>query len=321
VGDWVLAIGSPFGLSQTVSAGIVSAKNRSIEDGPQPSQFQKFIQTDASINPGNSGGPLVDMAGEVIGMNTAIYTQSNGSEGIGFAMPSNTIINVYNMLIAPEHKVIRGSIGIQFQAATSSAVSRMYGFTSGGVIVSTVTPGGPAAKAGLQAKDVIVAIDGTNIKDGDELVAIVSARKPGTTVKVTYLRDGKRLTADVGIADRAKLFANQDAATDDSNTPEQSEAGEATLGITVQPTAPAVASKLGVKGGVTVTNVKPGSFADTIQLSKGAVITEINRKPVTDEGSYRAIVSGLKSGQDVVFVIRIPNSPNTGESYVGGTLP
>jgi serine protease Do len=321
VGDWVLAIGSPFGLSQTVSAGIVSARNRSIDDGPAPSQFQKFIQTDASINPGNSGGPLVDMAGEVIGMNTAIYTQSNGSEGIGFAMPSNTIINVYNMLIAPEHKVIRGSIGIQFQAATSSAVSRMYGFTSGGVIVSTVTPGGPAAKAGLQAKDVIVAVDGNNIKDGDELVAIVSARKPGTTVKITYLRDGKRLTADVGIADRAKLFANQDAGADDSSTPQQSEVGETTLGITVQPTAPAVASKLGVKGGVTVTSVKPGSFADNIQLPKGAVITEINRKPVTDEGSYRAIVSGLKSGQDVVFVVRIPNSASTGESYVGGTLP
>jgi serine protease Do len=321
VGDWVLAIGSPFGLSQTVSAGIISAKNRSIDDGPAPSQFQKFIQTDASINPGNSGGPLVDMAGEVIGMNTAIYTQSNGSEGIGFAMPSNTIINVYNMLIAPEHKVIRGSIGIQFQAATSSAVTRMYGFSGGGVIVSTVTPGGPAAKAGLQAKDVIVAIDGNNIKDGDELVAIISARKPGSTVKLTYLRDGKRQTAEVGIADRAKLFANADKADDDSNTPDQTEVGETTLGITVQPTSPATAAKLGVKGGVTITNVKPGSFADTIQLPKGAVITEINRKPVTDEASYRAVVSGLKSGQDVVFVIRIPGGANPGDTLLGGTLP
>ncbi len=321
VGDWVLAIGSPFGLSQTVSAGIVSAKNRSIDDGPAPSQFQKFIQTDASINPGNSGGPLVDMAGEVIGMNTAIYTQSNGSEGIGFAMPSNTIINVYNMLIAPEHKVIRGSIGIQFQAATSSAVSRMYGFTSGGVLVSTVTPGGPAAKAGLMSGDIIVAVDGASIKDGDELVAIISARKPGSTVKLTFLRNGKRDTAEVGIADRAKLFANLDNATDDSNQPETSEAGEATLGITVQATAPAVATKLNIKGGVTVTTVKPGSFADNIQLQKGYVITEINRKPITDEASYRAIVSGLKSGQDVVFVVRIPSNPSAGNTYVGGTLP
>jgi serine protease Do len=261
------------------------------------------------------------MAGEVIGMNTAIYTQSNGSEGIGFAMPSNTIINVYNMLIAPEHKVIRGSIGIQFQAATSSAVGRVYGFTNGGVLVSTVTPGGPAAKAGLQNGDIIVAVDGNNIKDGDELVSIISARKPGSTVKLTYVRNGKRETAEVGIADRAKLFANQDQADSDSGAPDQSEVGEATLGITVQPTAPAVATKLGIKGGVTVTSVKPGSFADTIQLSKGYVITEINRKPITDEASYRAVVSSLKSGQDVVFVVRRPTDPTSGNTYVGGTLP
>ncbi len=122
VGDWVLAIGSPFGLSQTVSAGIVSAKNRSIDDrDPQSGiakQFQKFIQTDAAINPGNSGGPLVDMAGNVVGMNTAIYTQSMGSQGVGFAMPSNILAKVYNDLIGPTHKVVRGSIGIQFQAST-----------------------------------------------------------------------------------------------------------------------------------------------------------------------------------------------------------
>jgi serine protease Do len=326
VGDWVLAIGSPFGLAQTVSAGIVSAKNRSIDEGPSASgvatnQFQRFIQTDASINPGNSGGPLVDMAGEVIGMNTAIYTQSAGSEGIGFAMPSNTIINVYNMLIGPDHKVTRGSIGIQFQAATSSAVSRMYGFSTGGVLVSVVTPNGPAAKAGLKSQDVIVAIDGHAIKDGDELVGIISAKRPGSTVKLTYLRDGKRETTEVGIADRAKLFANVDGAADDSNTPDTTEVGETTLGITVQATTPAIASKLGIKGGVTVTSVKPGSFADNINLSKGAVIVEINRKAVTDVASYQAIVSSLKSGQDVVFVIRSANSPGGGNSYVGGTLP
>jgi serine protease Do len=326
VGDWVLAIGSPFGLAQTVSAGIVSAKNRSIDEGPSANgvatnQFQRFIQTDASINPGNSGGPLVDMAGEVIGMNTAIYTQSAGSEGIGFAMPSNTIINVYNMLISPEHKVTRGSIGIQFQAATSSAVSRMYGFATGGVLVSVVTPGGPAAKAGLQSQDVIVAVDGHNIKDGDELVGIISAKKPGSTVKLTYLRNGKRDTAEVGIADRAKLFANVDNGADDNDQPDQSEVGETTLGITVQATPAAMASKLGIKGGVIVTSVKPGSFADNINLPKGDVIIEINRKPVTDVASYQAIVSGLKSGQDVVFVVRQPGSPAGGNSYVGGTLP
>jgi len=325
VGDWVLAIGSPFGLNQTVSAGIVSAKNRSIDEsspnGVSNTQFQKFIQTDAAINPGNSGGPLVDMAGEVIGMNTAIYTQSAGSEGVGFAMPSNTLIRVYDDLISPEHKVTRGSIGIQFQAAQSSAVSRMYGFANGGVLVSVVTPNGPAAKAGLQPNDVIVSVDGAPVKDGDELVAIISAKKPGSTVKLGYLRNGKKETADVGIADRAKLFADLNGAQDDNNTPEESDAGEGKLGIKVQPTPPAIASKLGIKGGVTVTDVRTGSFADEINLTRGAVITEINRQPVTDEASYRAIVSALKPGSDVVFVIHDPQRPGGGNTYVGGTLP
>jgi serine protease Do len=328
VGDWVLAIGSPFGLSQTVSAGIVSARNRSIDEGPGPggtasNQFQKFIQTDAAINPGNSGGPLVDMAGEVIGMNTAIYTQSAGSEGIGFAMPSNTIASVYNMLISPDHKVVRGSIGIQFQAATSSAVAREYGFANGGVMVGSVTPGFPAEKAGLQANDVIVSVDGKPIKDGDELVAIISAKHPGETVKIGYLRNGKRETAEVGIADRAKLNASlgDGSAGDESNSTAESDAGEVTLGITVAPTTQADLKKAHVSGGVTITSVKPGSFADGITLGKGLIITEINRKPVTDEASYRAIVTGLKSGDDVVFVLHNPQNPTGGNSYFGGTLP
>jgi serine protease Do len=226
------------------------------------------------------------------------------------------------MLISPDHKVTRGSIGIQFQAATSSAVQRMYGAANGGVIVNLVTPGGPAAKAGLQPKDVIVAIDGQNVKDGDQLVAIISAKKPGSTVKLTYLRDGKRMTSDVGIADRAKLFADLgNASPDDKDTPDQPDVSESTLGITVQPTAPQLQNKLSVKGGVTVTTVKPGSFADTINLAKGDVIVEINRKPVNDIASFQAIVSGLKSGSDVVFVVRSPQNPAGGNNYVGGTLP
>jgi serine protease Do len=326
VGDWVLAIGSPFGLNQTVSAGIVSAKNREIDEpavnGIAQNQFQRFIQTDAAINPGNSGGPLVDMAGQVIGMNTAIYTQSAGSEGVGFAMPSDTVIRVYNDLIGPDHKVTRGSIGITFQSAQSSAVGRIYGFSSGGVLVSSVTPNFPAAKAGLQPGDVITSIDGATIKDGDELVAIISAKHPGTTVHIGYERNGKHLTADVSIADRAKLSALDASTNDDNNnSPEVSDVGQNKLGITVQPTSAAVAGKLGIKGGVTVMSVRPGSFADEINLGKGAVISEINRKPVTDEASYRAIVTGLKSGDDVVFVIHDPRLQSGGNSYVGGTLP
>jgi serine protease Do len=323
VGDWVLAIGSPFSLSKTVTAGIISAKNRSIDEaganGVSQTQFQRFIQTDAAINPGNSGGPLVDMAGQVVGMNTAIYTQSMGSQGVGFAMPANIIANVYNMLIGPEHKVVRGSIGIQFQTAQSSAVGRVYGFTNG-VIVGVVTPNGGAAKAGIQAGDVLVSIDGRNIKDGDDLVNDISARHIGSTVKIGYLRDGKENTANVVIGDRAKTYADITGQQDEPVTPQESDAGEGKLGITVSAIPPSLAAKTGIKGGVIITNVRPGSFADEIGLGKSAIITAINRKPVTDEASYRAVVSTLKSKDDVVFVIQFPNQKNV-NSYVGGTLP
>jgi serine protease Do len=323
VGDWVLAIGSPFNLSKTVTAGIISAKNRTIDEpganGIAGGQFQRFIQTDAAINPGNSGGPLVDMAGQVVGMNTAIYTQSMGSQGVGFAMPANTIASVYNMLIGPEHKVVRGSIGIQFQVAQSSAVGRVYGF-SNGVIVGVVTPNGGAAKAGMQAGDVIVSIDGRNIKDGDDLVADISARHVGSTVKLGYLRDGKQESANVVIGDRAKTYASIAGEDDETPTPQEADAGQGKLGITVAAIPPAVSAKIGTKNGVIVTSVRPGSFADEIGLSKLAVITAINKKPVTDEASYRAIVTTLKPKDDVVFVIQSPSQKGF-NSYVGGTLP
>jgi serine protease Do len=325
VGDWVLAIGSPFNLSKTVTAGIISAKNRSIDEpsptGVSQSQFQHFIQTDAAINPGNSGGPLVDLAGNVVGMNTAIYTQSMGSQGVGFAMPANTIANVYNMLIGPEHKVVRGSIGISFQPALNSAVGRMYGFTNG-VLVSTVTPNGGAAKAGLQPGDVIVSIDGRKITDGDDLVNDISARHVGSSVKLGYLRNGKQDLATVTIGDRAKTYADITGGdTDDNAAPQESDAGQGKLGITVSAIPPAVVAKTGIKSGVMVASVRPGSFADEINLTKGAIITEINKKPVNDEASYKAIVATLKSKEDVVFVIHSPLQKNGGNSYVGGTLP
>ncbi|GAC1418896.1 MAG: DegQ family serine endoprotease [Acidobacteriaceae bacterium] len=322
VGDWVLAVGSPFGLSKTVSAGIVSAKDRSIDEpGPNggPNQFQRFIQTDAAINPGNSGGPLVNMAGEVIGINTAIYTQSMGSQGVGFAMPSNIVANVYNMLISPDHKVVRGSIGISFQGAQSSAVSRMYGFQNGGVLVNTVTADGPAAKAGVKPMDVIVSIDGKPVKDGDALVSDISSRKVGSNVQLGILRNGNKQNLSVGIADRAKLFADNGKQNEDTQNPAESDAGEGKLGITVTPVPSNLASKLGLKGGVVIATVRPGSFADEINLTKGLVIVEINKRAVTDEASYRSIVSSLKSGEDVVFVVR--GGGASGNTLVGGTLP
>jgi serine protease Do len=326
VGDWVLAIGEPFGLSETVSAGIISAKDRSIDEGGDANgvaknEFQKFLQTDAAINPGNSGGPLVDMAGDVIGMNTAIFTQSAGNEGIGFAMPSNTIINIYNQLIGPDHKVVRGSIGIQFQQNMSSAVGRVYGFANGGVIVGEVVPGGPAAKAGVLPEDVIVSVDGRPIKNGDELIGIVSNRHPGSTVSLGIIRSGKHITVDCGIEDRTKLYSNQANANDESNEGGTSDAGQSKFGISVQALPQQLQSRLHITGGVAVTSVKPGSFADSIGLYQNAVIVAINRKPVTDVASYNAIASELKSGEDVVFVVRDPTHPNLGTSLIGGTLP
>ncbi len=318
VGDWVIAIGSPFALTQTVTAGIVSAKNRTIEKGAA-GQFQHFIQTDAAINPGNSGGPLVNMADQVIGVNTAILTQSAGYEGIGFAMPSNTVIGVYNDLIGPEHKVIRGSIGVQFQASLNPAVQRVYGFKTG-VLVNQVTPHGPADQAGLKAGDIITTVDGKPIKDGDALVTDIAARKPGTSVHLGYVRAGQTSTATLTIADRAKLYAAQPASQNGENGPESApNASEGKLGVTVEAVPGPLASK-GIHG-VLVTQVKPGSFADESGLTSGLVITEINRQPVTSVEQFQSLVSALKPGQDVGFRVVDSRNPTAGGTYLGGTLP
>jgi serine protease Do len=318
VGDWVIAIGSPFALTQTVTAGIVSAKNRTIEKGAA-GQFQHFIQTDAAINPGNSGGPLVNMADQVIGVNTAILTQSAGYEGIGFAMPSNTVIGVYNDLIGPEHKVIRGSIGVQFQASLNPAVQRVYGFKTG-VLVNQVTPKGPADQAGLKAGDIITTVDSKPIKDGDALVTDIAARKPGSTVHLGYVRAGQTSTATLTIADRAKLYAAQPSSQNGQNGPESApNASEGKLGITVEAVPGALASK-GIHG-VLVTQVKPGSFADESGLTPGLVITEINRQAVTSIEQFQSLVSALKAGQDVGFRVVDSRNPTAGGTYLGGTLP
>jgi serine protease Do len=320
VGDWVVAIGSPFSLNQTVTAGIVSAKNRTIEGGAR-GQFQHFIQTDAAINPGNSGGPLLNMAGEVIGVNTAIFTQSAGYQGIGFAMPSNTVVDVYNAIIGPEHKVVRGSIGITFQPAVSSAVQRVYG-AKNGVIIRGVQPGMPADKAGLKPGDIITSINGRPVKDGDDLVGDISARKPGGSVQLGYIRDGKQSTATVSIIDRSKMEAALGSSNDDEESaPENgTDASQSKLGITVADLPSNAPSAL---HGVLIQSVKPGSFADEIGVSglEGAVITSVNKQPVHNKAEYNAIISGLKSGSDVVFNVVDPQHPKDGGTLLGGTLP
>jgi serine protease Do len=317
VGDWVIAIGSPFSLSQTVTAGIISAKNRTIEPG-QSGQFQHFIQTDAAINPGNSGGPLLNMNSEVIGVNTAIFTQSSGYQGIGFAMPSNTVVQVYNDLISPTHKVTRGAIGISFREGLSGAVGRVYGFKNG-VLVQTVSPGGPSDKAGLKPRYIIISIDGRPIKDGNDLVEEIASRHPGTTVRIGYLRDGKQADATVTIGDRDKVTA-EEASNDDQAPSENHDSGQNKLGIAVRPVTPATAEKLGTTGMV-IQSVRPGSFADQQGLEPGLVITHINKQATGTKEQFDKVVDGLKSGQDVVFEVMDPKHPNLGINFPGGTLP
>ena len=319
VGDWVLAMGSPFGLNSTVTAGIVSAKGRNIV--PQR-QFQQFIQTDAAINPGNSGGALVDMAGEVIGINTAIFTTGGGYQGVGFALPSNTVIQVYNQLIGPEHKVYRGSIGVEFNAVPNPAVARVYGVTTG-VTVANVTPNGPAEKAGIKTGDTIVSVDGRPVKTGDELVADISARKPGSTAKLGFIRNGKEQSATVTIADRAELYANRLGGTQgEEGEGNEGPAQPSKFGITVKNITPDMAQRLNLPNskGVVVTDTKPDGFGDTIGLGRGDVILEINKQPVNNEEDFNRIQQGLKSGQDVVFLVR-PRGRDTGTIFMAGTLP
>ncbi len=318
VGDWVLAIGSPFDLEQTVTAGIVSAKGRNLPGGRQ---FQSFIQTDAAINPGNSGGPLVNMSGEVIGINTAIFTQSFGYQGVGFAMPSNTVREVYDQLTGPDHRVARGSIGIGFSGSPSPALARVYGVKAG-VTIASVSPGTPAEKAGLQTGDTITAVNGKAVKNGDELVNIISATKPGSKVQLTYVRDGKEKEASVGVIDRNKLV--DDAGSEDASpASDQGQIKPSKLGLTVHAITPEQSERFGTPEGkgVVVTDVKPGSFAEDLNFQPNMVILQVNRQSVNNEDEFKKVTAQLKSGQDVAFLVRLGRGPNANTVFLSGTLP
>jgi serine protease Do len=318
VGDWVLAIGSPFGQVGTVTAGIVSAKGRDIVPNRQ---FQTFIQTDAAINPGNSGGPLVNLDGEVIGINTAILSETNAYAGVGFSLPSNTVVQVYNQLIGPDHRVARGSIGIMFDSVENPAITRVYGAGSG-VTISSVVAGSPADQAGLKVGDTITTVDGKKVSKGSELVGDIASRKPGAKVDLGFVRNGKQQSTSVTIADRAKLFAarlSDDESGNDESTPKQSK-----FGITVRKLTPEMADRLDIAAGkgVIVQDVKGGSFAEDIGVGRGDVILEINKQPVNSEDDFAKAESHLKSGQDVVFLVRPRGSSRQdGTIFMAGTLP
>ena len=340
VGDGAVAIGSPFGLEATVTSGIVSATGREVA-GSQ--QFQRFIQTDAAINPGNSGGPLLNINGEVIGINTAIATQSGGYQGIGFALPINTAVNVYNSIIR-SGKMTRGSIGIQSKKYEKNAeLLKALGLKEG-VLVEAVNAGGPSDKAGMKPEDVIVAFNGKPVKDFDDLVGRVSQTPVGSNATVTVDRGGKRMDLKLVIADRELQLL----ALDDPRYPKKENESEVTkaesqqqakFGIKIRALNESEkdSEALRDKKGIVVAQVIEGSFAEDIGLQEKDVVVSINRQPVGSIEDVSRIQSTLKVGDAVAFRVMRPN-PNAGRAqsrsgatspqagqyvafYVSGTLP
>src|SRR5437016_4858462 len=269
VGDWVLAIGSPFGLQATVTAGIISAKDR----GGIGQQFQRFLQTDAAINPGNSGGPLVDLSGQIIGINTAIITGSRGYEGVGFALPSTTAIKVYDQIIK-QGRVTRGSIGVSFQEEISTNPITLKSLGAPyGVVIESVQAGSPAEKAGLKGGDVITTVNGTAIKTGNDLVNPIAAAPIGSKVKLTFVRDRQQKETTAVVEDRTKVFPTQAGRLSDN----QGESAPAEFGLRVESLTPERASRVAMEGqrGVLVTALHPAAFANHLGSGRALGTTEV----------------------------------------------
>jgi serine protease Do len=292
VGEWVVAIGSPFGLEHTVTAGIVSAKGRVIGSGP----YDDFIQTDASINPGNSGGPLVNLRGEVVGINTAIVSRGGGNVGIGFAIPINMARDIIEQLKV-SGSVTRGWLGVSIQDLTPE-LAEYYGLKEAkGALVGEVFEGDPADKAGIKAKDVIVEVDGKAVEDSRDLSRSIAGIPVDKTVKVKVLRAGKERTFRIKIAKR----------TDDKEKaavqggPEETE-----LGMTVSPLTPQLARQLGLPpgDGVVVVAVEPDSPAAKAEVREGDLILEVNHKSVKTLKDYQKFVDKVNKGETVSLLVR-----------------
>jgi serine protease Do len=289
VGDWVLAIGNPLGLGGTVTAGIISARNRNIDAGP----YDDFIQTDASINKGNSGGPLFNMRGEVIGINTAIYSPSGGSIGIGFAIPANLAKNVVKQL-KEVGKTQRGWLGVRIQTVTEELAESLGLKEAKGALVAGVSPDGPAAKAGIEAGDVIVKFDGKEINEMRSLPRQVADTLVGTSVEVTVLRKGKQQKFNV------KLGELEEGEQQASVQPEKPTPGRSVdaLGLSLSRLTPDLRERYELKGevkGVVITDVEQGSEAAEKGLRPGTVILEIDQEEVSNPAD---VSKKIKEAQD-----------------------
>ena len=289
VGEWVVAIGNPFGLDSTVTSGIVSAKGRHIGQGP----YDNFIQTDASINPGNSGGPLINLRGEVVGINTAIFSRTGGNMGIGFAIPVNLVKELLPQLRG-KGKVTRGYLGVLIQKVTPE-IAESLGMDSGrGALVANVSKDGPAEKAGVRVGDVIVEFDGKEIKDSGDLPIIVARTPVDTKSSLKVLRDKKEVTLSVRVGE----LKDEEVV---ASAPEKGE-----LGLTVQRLTPQVAESLGLEKteGVVVSAVEPGSAADEAGIRRGDVIVEVDRKPIRSLDEYKKSIAAIRKGRGVLFLVR-----------------
>ncbi|HEX9788133.1 MAG TPA: DegQ family serine endoprotease [Candidatus Binatia bacterium] len=289
VGEWVVAIGNPFGLDSTVTSGIVSAKGRHIGQGP----YDNFIQTDASINPGNSGGPLVNLRGEVVGINTAIFSRTGGNIGIGFAIPINLVKELLPQLRG-KGKVVRGYLGVLIQKVTPE-IAESLGMEKGyGALVANVSRDGPAERAGVKVGDVIIEFDGKEVKDSGDLPIIVARTAVDKKVRMKVLRDKKETYLNVAVGE---LKDEEVVAT----APEKGE-----LGLTVQRLTPQMAESLGLERaeGVVVTAVESASAADEAGIRRGDIIVEVDRKAVRSLDDYKKAVAGARKGRGVLFLVR-----------------
>jgi serine protease Do len=299
VGDWVLALGDPFGLEGTVTAGIISAKGRALGNTPR----ENFIQTDAAINPGNSGGPLVNLDGEVVGINTAIHSNNGGNQGVGFAISSNLAKFVSQQLIA-QGTVKRAYLGVAIQPVSQDLASQFGVKTMQGAVVADVQPKTPAAAAGMKTGDVIVEFAGKKVSNPQELQSAVEQTPIGNKAVVTVMRDGKQVTLEVTPREQP---TNYGMAGGETMTPgKEGTLQDEKLGIEVSNLTPEVAEKLGVKAGegVVITDVHNGSLADQAGLASGMVIAQVAQKPVKSIEEFRAAMAKQSLEKGVMFLVR-----------------